>query len=84
MAEIISICASSSVPISVSEMFQNEKIPNKLYDNGLLIYTIRSNERIIRYGKRNKFEHDAEPVTTKSDRERIINLYIGTPEDIPA
>ena len=57
MAEIISICASSSVPRNAAEMFQNEKIPDKPHSNQLLIYTIKFDESIVRYGKLNKFEH---------------------------
>jgi len=65
-------------------MFQNEKIVDKPYDNGFLLYTIKSNERIIRYSKFNKFGNEDMPVTTESDHERIINLFIGTSEIISA
>jgi len=74
--------------MSVSEMIRFDEqadkpcvMSKKAYREGLMVFRLKSNERIVRYGKSNKFTHDEIAVTKKRRQERIINLYIGTPED---
>ena len=78
MAATISMWASSSVPCEASEMFHNGDLAQRINQNGLLIHTFSTTERVLRYGENNRvafFEHRSKIV---KGRERTIKIHTTT------
>lgn len=62
--------------ISWEEMLPSQNsMPDKLF-SGILIHTIRSNEVLARYSKKNQFDKDTTPLKKTSRQEKIIRIFV--------
>ena len=71
--EVIGIL--TDVGTSGKRMFHFEKQADKPYNSGLFMFTLRSNERLLKY------QQDKEKtVINEEGAERIIKVYVSIPE----
>lgn len=75
IAEIISTCASSSVPISVTEMLHIVKISDKSIFVGLFADVVKTADKPVRYGENNKYSYSEKPESVRCGEDRYINIY---------
>ena len=75
MADIISTCASSSVPISVRVMFRSAENGCKSKFIGLALDTIKTADKPVRYGKNNKYSYTDKLKHIGQGIERTVNIY---------
>lgn len=70
--------SETDVGTSVSEMFHSPQKADKPYGNGLLIHTITTNDKVLKYNSEtNNSPFDTQPIVTQGETNRFINLYIA-------
>ena len=63
------------MPSEASEMFHNENLMQNTNQKGLLIHSISTTERVLRYGENNRVAFFEHPITVEGEKERIIKIY---------
>ena len=76
IADIISICASSSVPREASEMFHST---NPAFC-GLLVHSLKTSDKVLKYGENNRVDFSEHPTVVKRGSVRTINIYAAVPD----
>jgi hypothetical protein len=67
--------ANSSVPCEASEMFHNGDLAQRINQNGLLIHTFSTTERVLRYGENNRVAFFEHPTIVKKTKDKNIKIY---------
>ncbi len=66
----------TDIGISVAEMLPPENSMTDKPFSGILIHTVRSNEVLARYSKKNQFDKDIAPKKKASRHEIIIRIFV--------
>ena len=64
--------SSGNVPLSQS----NE--PSDF--TGFLVYSLKTSDKVVRYGEKNQVEFSEHPTVVQRGNERTINLLVSTPD----
>ncbi len=64
--------SSGNVPLSQS----NE--PSDF--TGFLVYSLKTSDKVVRYGENNQVEFSEHPTVVQRGNERTINLLVSTPD----
>lgn len=64
--------SSGNVPLSQS---------NESSDfTGFLVYSLKTSDKVVRYGEKNQVEFSEHPTVVQRGNERTINLLVSTPD----
>ena len=64
--------SSGNVPLSQS---------NESFDfTGFLVYSLKTSDKVVRYGENNQVEFSEHPTVVQRGNERTINLLVSTPD----
>ena len=69
----------TDVGSEASEMFHYCNTSKTLGTDSLLIYTITTKERVLRYGVNNRIAFFERPNLVSQDKERRINIHVALP-----
>ena len=69
----------TDVGSEASEMFHYCNASKTLGADSLLIYTITTKERVLRYGVNNRIAFFERPNLVSQDKERRVNIYVALP-----
>lgn len=47
---------------------------------GFLVYTLKTSDKVMRYGENNQVEFSEHPTVVQRGNERTINLLVATPD----
>ena len=70
----------TDVGSEASEMLHYCNASKTLGADSLLIYTITTKERVLRYGVNNRIAFFERPNLVSHDKERRVNIYVALPE----
>ena len=65
----------TDVGSEASEMFRYGNMEQKSVPNGLYIYTIKTPDRVLRYGEKNRIAFLASALKVAEGKERTIQIY---------
>jgi hypothetical protein len=71
---VIGFCNAHGISVAEMLLPQNS-MADKPY-SGILIHTVRSNEVLARYSKKNQFDKDIAPKKKESRHEIIIRIFV--------
>ena len=72
----------TDVGSEASEMFHYCNTSKTLGADSLLIYTITTKERVLRYGVNNRIAFFERPNLVSQDKERRVNIHVALPESL--
>lgn len=61
-------------------MFQNAKSLRSLCFRGFGVHSLKTSDKVLRYGKNNQVEFSEYPIVVQRGNERIINIYAAIPD----
>ena len=70
----------TDVGSEASEMFHCCNASKTIGADSLLIYTITTKERVLRYGVNNRIAFFERPNLVSQDKERRVNIYVALPD----
>lgn len=71
----------TDVGSEASEMFHYCNASKTIGADSLLIYTITTKERVLRYGVNNRIAFFERPNLVSQDKERRINIHVALPDE---
>ena len=66
-------------PTEASEMFHIGKSAEKPYFNGFLLHTLKTTDKVLRYGENNRVDFYEHPTVVQRGDERTTNIYAAVP-----
>ena len=67
-------------PTEASEMFHIGKSAEKPYFNGFLLHTLKTTDKVLRYGENNQVDFYEHPTVVQRGDERTINICVAVPD----
>lgn len=66
-------------PREAAEMFHIGKSAEKPYFDGFLLHTLKTTDKVLRYGENNQVDFSEHPTVVQRGEERTINIYAAVP-----
>ena len=63
-----------------SEMFQNTKLLRNPCFRGFWVHSLKTSDKVLRYGENNQVEFSEHPTVVQRGNERTINIYAAIPD----
>lgn len=60
-------------------MFHIGKSAEKPYFDGFLLHTLKTTDKVLRYGENNQVDFSEHPTVVQRGDERTINIYAAVP-----
>lgn len=61
-------------------MFHIDKSAENPHFDGFLLHTLKTTDKVLRYGENNQFDFSEHPTVVQRGEERIINIYAAVPD----
>lgn len=60
-------------------MFHIDKSAENSYFDGFLLHTLKTTDKVLRYGENNQIDFSEHPTVVQRGDERTINIYAAVP-----